>query len=221
MNLFQRILVFWITLLLLAGCQASTPAPTLPAAPITATVPVTAVPTSTAAPTFPPTATTRPTKTPRPTRTPKPTPTLPAGDILSCIPQDTERVSAVVVRVTDGDTIMVQVGHDEFNVRYLGLDTPETYPPPAEWLGPEATARNRELVGGRRITLVADSKADNKDRYDRLLRYIIVDDLFVNYQLVREGFARYYTSPNACGATFYQAEQAAREDDLGLWGPKP
>ncbi len=160
-----------------------------------------------------------PTRTARPTRTPRPTPTLPALAVLSCIPAEGERASAVVAGVIDGDTIEVLIGLLSFRVRYLGIDAPETNLTPAERMGPEATARNRELVSGRRVVLVSDPEADDQDRYGRLLRYVIVEDIFVNYQLVREGLARYYASEFACGATIFQAERAARAGRSGLWAP--
>ncbi len=59
---------------------------------------------------------------------------------------------AVVVRVIDGDTIELEDGR---RVRYIGIDTPETVHPEkdVECYGPEATARNRELVEGKNVEL--------------------------------------------------------------------
>ncbi|MFQ5615378.1 MAG: thermonuclease family protein, partial [Anaerolineales bacterium] len=205
----QPLFILLILTSILAACQTpNTPLPTQPK-------PVVALP----QPTDPPSTAPSPTDVPRPTRTPKPTPTLPAVDEMRCIPLDGERVSGVVAGVIDGDTITVQVGITSFTVRYLGVDTPETNVTPPERMGPEAKARNRELVSGKRAILVADPEADDIDRYNRLLRYVIVGDVFVNYQLVREGLARYYASEFSCGPTIFQAEQDARADDVGLWGP--
>ena len=210
-------LVFF-AMLMLAGCSpptAASPA-AAPAAPTRTEIPpATAL---TPDPTITPASV--PTRTPRPTRTPKPSPTLPSGEDFACLPPDGERTSGVVAGVIDGDTITVQVGVQKFTVRYIGVDTPETSVQPPERMGPEATARNRELVTGKRVTLVSDPGVGNTDRYNRLLRYVLVDEVFVNAVLVREGFARYYASPNAaCGALMFAAENSARSEKTGLWAP--
>ncbi len=212
----RTLLVCLFLSLFLAACRTSAP-PTAASPVASPTASVTPAPTATHTPTETP----LPSRTPRPSRTPKPSPTLPAVEVMSCLPPDGERVSGVVAGVIDGDTIVVQVGLTSFTVRYLGVDTPETNVTPPERMGPEATARNRELVSGERVTLVADPEADDTDRYDRLLRYVIVGEVFVNYQLVREGLARYYASEFSCGPTIFQAENQARSDRVGLWAPTP
>ncbi len=118
-----------------------------------------------------------------------------------------------VVRVIDGDTIEITGG---IRVRYIGIDTPETYPE-VEYYGPEASAKNAELVQGRVVTLRKD--VDNADRYGRLLRYVYVDDLFVNAELVRLGYAEAYPySPNTMHEDlFTRLEDQARKAEVGMW----
>ncbi|MEK6221461.1 MAG: thermonuclease family protein, partial [Chloroflexota bacterium] len=139
----------------------------------------------------------------------------------NCIPLDGKRESGIVVRVIDGDTAEIKVGLLTYTVRYIGIDTPETKKEGVSvqpW-GPEATARNRELVSGKRVTLIRDPKNDDQDIYGRLLRYIIVDETFVNYQLVREGFAFLYISGHTCGPFFFDAYEAAQAEKVGLFTP--
>ncbi len=133
---------------------------------------------------------------------------------------------AEVVRVVDGDTIVVDVNGREERVRYIGIDTPETVRPgtPVECFGKEASAANEELVEGEMVYLEKD--VSETDRFGRLLRYVYVDDpasdelLFVNLELVEQGYAQVSTFPpdvryeNALLA----AQQAAREEQRGLWG---
>jgi endonuclease YncB( thermonuclease family) len=88
--------------------------------------------------------------------------------------------------VIDGDTIDVVINGAEYRVRYIGIDTPENTTS-NEYYGPQATAKNKALVEGKLVILVKD--VSETDRYSRLLRYVIVDGLFVNYELVRQGFA--------------------------------
>jgi micrococcal nuclease len=125
---------------------------------------------------------------------------------------------AQVTAVVDGDTIKVLLNGKEEKVRYIGVDTPEPYRDknPA-CFSKEATARNTELVAGKEVRLVPDT--ENRDRYNRLLRYVYVDDVFVNEQLVREGYATTLTiKPNTQFADlFASAEGEARNAGVGLW----
>ena len=130
---------------------------------------------------------------------------------LSCVPRTVGE--ARVVRVIDGDTIEIAGGE---RVRYIGIDTPETYPD-LEFYGKEAWDKNGELVEGKIVTLEKD--VTDRDRYGRLLRYVYVDGLFVNAELVRLGYARAFAYPPD---THHQdllsrLEEEAREAGLGLW----
>lgn len=160
---------------------------------------------------------------PKPTNTLPPTPTLPNILLFDCIPADGVRTSAIVVGVVDGDTIDISIKGLTFRIRYLGIDTPETRNPETgiEAGGKAASFRNRELVRGQRVTLVSDPNDADKDPYGRWLRYVIVDDIFVNYQLVREGLANLYSSGLQCGPLFFEAWEAANADNIGLHAPHP
>ena len=116
----------------------------------------------------------------------------------------------VVERVIDGDTIELE---NEERVRLIGIDTPER----GEYYFEEATERLRELVEGEEVILERDR--ENRDRYDRLLRYIYFDDLFINLILVEEGFARAYPYDHNLRYEdeFAEAEEIARENGLGIW----
>jgi micrococcal nuclease len=104
-------------------------------------------------------------------------------------------IDAQVVRVVDGDTIIVNVEGQEYRVRYIGIDTPETVHPtkPVEPFGKEASEMNKQLVEGKIVRLEKD--ISETDRYGRLLRYVYVDDIFVNAELVRLGYAQVTTYP--------------------------
>ena len=92
--------------------------------------------------------------------------------------------TARVTRVIDGDTIIIDGG---YRVRYIGIDTPEVYPV-VEAFGIEAWQANRRLVEGREVRLQSD--VSETDKYGRLLRYVYVDNTFVNAELVKQGLAR-------------------------------
>lgn len=129
----------------------------------------------------------------------------------------------VVVAVVDGDTIVVRGG---IHVRLIGVDTPETKDPrrPVGCLGEEAARHTTRLLPpGTSVRLVGD--LEPKDRYARVLAYAYrrADGLFVNAELVRQGYARPLTIPpnlaHAPESTALAAE--ARAAHRGLWSSCP
>ncbi|MDQ5981789.1 MAG: micrococcal nuclease [Patescibacteria group bacterium] len=119
-----------------------------------------------------------------------------------------------VIRVIDGDTIEIEGGQ---KIRYIGIDTSEITTP-IECYGIEASNRNKELVDGKFVKLLKD--VSETDRYGRLLRYVYIDDTFVNELLVREGFANASSYPPDIKyqEQLTEAEKTARANNLGLWG---
>ena len=121
-----------------------------------------------------------------------------------CIPDLSAVEIAQVKRVIDGDSIEIIMNGEVYQVRYIGINTPEYYSgerPAAV----KATQANQKLVEGKTIYLFKDQS--NTDKYDRLLRYVLTDEVFVNRELVREGYAeaREYRPDTACHAVFEAA----------------
>jgi micrococcal nuclease len=143
-----------------------------------------------------------------PALTPAPaTATLPAG------------VDVAVRRVVDGDTLEVTGGE---RVRLIGVDTPESVAPdrPVGCFGKEASRFTASLVPpGTQIRLVGD--VEQRDRYGRLLAYVYrqADGLFVNAELLRQGYAQLLTIPPNIAHTdeFTAIAGRAREGAQGLW----
>ena len=107
-------------------------------------------------------------------------------------PISTECDYQQVERVVDGDTILLS---NQSRVRLLGIDTPETVHPEkaVEFYGKEASDKLKEYVDGKTICLKRDeNKTIDLDEYDRLLRYVWIDDILVNRELVKEGYAFVY-----------------------------
>ena len=117
-----------------------------------------------------------------------------------------------VSEVIDGDTIRLANGE---KVRLIGINTPETGQPYYS----DATDKLTELVDGKTVTLKKDK--DNKDQYGRWLRYIYVDDIFVNLEMVKGGYALSYRfEPNIKHVDeFDDAEEEAREAGRVIWSP--
>ncbi|MEZ5169262.1 MAG: thermonuclease family protein [Acidimicrobiia bacterium] len=132
---------------------------------------------------------------------------LPAGD------------DAVIERVVDGDTLVVAGGT---RIRLIGIDTPETVHPskPVECFGREASAVTEQLLApGTEVRLVYD--VERTDRYDRTLAYVyrLDDGLFVNAELLEQGYAQISTfPPNVAHVDeFRDLQTEAREEQRGLW----
>ena len=121
--------------------------------------------------------------------------------------------TAAVTQVIDGDTIVIE---GNYHVRYIGIDTPEIRPV-LEAYGLEAWQANRELVEGKKVRLERD--VSETDRYGRLLRYVYVNDVFVNAELVRLGLAEAIAYPPDTKHQDYfeELETAARRSGLGIW----
>lgn len=163
-----------------------------------------------------------PTVVPTPTHTAAstPLPTAPIGreaEVCGTIPSASAGLPhARVVRVIDGDTIVLEGGQ---RVRYIGVDTPELSDG-VEFLAHEAREANRGFVEGRIVSLEKDYS--ETDRFGRLLRYVYVDSTFVNAELVRMGYAEAKAYPPD---TKYQSclealEREAREAGTGIWGAR-
>lgn len=154
---------------------------------------------------------------------PTPTPTA----LPTATPEPGERETAEVVRISDGDTIVVRLADGkEYRVRYIGIDTPETHHPDigAEPFGYEASALNREYVKVG-DTVILEKDITNTDQYGRLLRYIFTEDgVFVNAELLRAGLAqaRNYEPDSKYADYFFALQQEAKAEGRGMWaGPTP
>ena len=130
--------------------------------------------------------------------------------------------AATVVKVVDGDTVVVETAGRTERVRLIGIDTPEATGGflPVECFGDEATAFTRSLLPeGTEVRLTRD--IEPRDRYDRLLAYLhrAGDGMFVNLEIAANGYAEaLIIEPNSIHAdAFYAAAAGAREQELGLW----
>jgi len=83
-----------------------------------------------------------------------------------------------VTRFVDGDTIAVDMNGKTEKVRFIGVDTPETHKPntPVQCYGPAASAFTKNFIGKNKVRLDSDPLSTNRDRYDRLLRYVYLPD---------------------------------------------
>lgn len=128
---------------------------------------------------------------------------------------------ATVKEVVDGDTVKVQIKGDTFTIRLIGIDTPELKDPrkPVQCYAKEASSYTKNTLLGKNVFLEADSSQDNKDKYNRLLRYIYVNGELFNKLTIQNGFAYEYTydRPYHYQKQFKAAEADAILNKRGLW----
>jgi micrococcal nuclease len=127
-----------------------------------------------------------------------------------------------VTQVIDGDTIEVLMGNEEMRVRLIGIDTPEVKHPskPQECFGIEASEAMKQFLKGKKVRLETDSSQGDKDKYNRFLRYVFLEDgTNINEAMIAEGYAKEYTYDTTYKyqKEFKEAEKKAQENNNGLW----
>lgn len=130
---------------------------------------------------------------------------------------------ARIVRVTDGDTIVVRSGSGRrFKVRLIGIDTPEVFGG-VECGGRQASASMKRLAPpGRRVRVYGDPTQDRRDAFGRLLAYVKTrGGPQLNIAQVRRGWAKVFVfrrNPFRQTASFRRAARSAKRGRRGVWG---
>lgn len=138
---------------------------------------------------------------------------------FNCLPSPQDSQTARVLSVIDGDTIKIQQDDKKISVRYIGINAPELDSEESE-IAEEALKLNQQMVENQTVTLYRDTS--ETDRFGRLLRYVFVGDIFINYEMVRLGYARQrdYPPDSACKQLFIQAQEEAISLRRGIWKSK-
>jgi len=138
------------------------------------------------------------------------------------------QTNATIVRVVDGDTVIVQIDESQLScpdtctqperLRIVGIDTPEIVKPGSkpECYGYESSQYASAILEpgtGVRLEL-----QDERDRYDRLLGYLYIGDTDYGTEMIENGYAYAYRAYDHDKQLEYlQIETQAREQGLGLW----
>lgn len=128
------------------------------------------------------------------------------------------KVLVKVLRVVDGDTIVVELYGKEEKVRLIGVDTPETvdHRKSVQYYGIEASNFTKKMLAGRGVELEFDF--DPRDKYDRLLAYVWLDGVNFDSELIRLGYARAYLRfPFRYFREFEKLGREAERNKVGLW----
>ena len=126
--------------------------------------------------------------------------------IVGCTQQETT-ISGI--EIIDGDTFRLETGE---TVRLIGIDAPELSQPGGV-LSREYLAH---LLLGKPITL--EKGSEDRDNYNRLLRFVYTGNLCINEEMIRQGYAEARYLPESPIREYYlQLEIQAETAKAGLW----
>ena len=136
--------------------------------------------------------------------------------------ESSNKIEVELVGTVDGDTAKFKMNGEQITVRFLGINTKETVDPEIgeEAWGKEASNFTKEkLENATKIELEFDSSTDEKDKYNRYLAWIWVDDELLQNSLVESGLAENYMLKNnyKYAGILQESEENAKNNKLGIW----
>lgn len=128
-----------------------------------------------------------------------------------------------VVRIVDGDTIVVKKNGKKIKVRFIGVDCPESVHPDSDKnveYGKIASKYTKKKLKGKKVKLEYDK--DKKDQYGRTLAYVYYGKNYktmINKSLIKAGHAKakYYSPNKRYKKTFEKLQKTAKANKKGLW----
>jgi micrococcal nuclease len=115
----------------------------------------------------------------------------------------------ICTSIIDGDTFRLSNGE---TVRLIGIDAPELNQPGGE----ESREYLAQLILNKGITL--EKGYEERDKYNRLLRFVYIGNLCINEEIIRQGYAEArYLTENPLREYYIQLEMEAETAKAGLW----
>lgn len=135
---------------------------------------------------------------------------------------EAKTISVKFKKCVDGDTATFTYNGEDLKARFLAIDTPETKHPTKgeEPFGKEASNYTCErLKSATKIKLEYDSGSDEKDKYDRHLVWVFVDDSLLQEELISKGLAKvaYLYGDYKYTNKLKESEKIANDKKLGIW----
>lgn len=129
-----------------------------------------------------------------------------------------------VISVTDGDTIRIDYDGVSTPLRLIGVDTPETVDQrtTVQCFGQEASDYLKTKLTGKQVAIESDPTQSDRDKYNRLLRYVYLNGEDVGLSIIANGYGHEYTYyiPYQKQSEYQAAEKSAASHNLGLWSPQ-
>ncbi|MBU7047521.1 MAG: thermonuclease family protein [Theionarchaea archaeon] len=114
----------------------------------------------------------------------------------------------ICTSVIDGDTFRLETGE---TVRLIGIDAPELSQPGGE----KSREYLAQLILNKGVTL--EKGYEDRDKYDRLLRFVYIDDISINEEMIRQGYAEARYLTDSIREYYIQLEIKAEIAKTGLW----
>ena len=130
---------------------------------------------------------------------------------------------AQVIKVVDGDTLTISIGGKNETIRIIGINTPEIVDPrkPVECFGQKASDKAKEQLNGKTVQLEADATQGELDKYNRLLRFVWLENGMVDFgaMMIQDGYAYEYTynTPYTYQTKYKELQKEAEQNKKGLW----
>lgn len=127
-----------------------------------------------------------------------------------------------VVRVVDGDTLVISYNGVDEKLRLIGVDTPESVHPDKSKnteFGNTVSSYSKSQLEGKSVGIEFD--VQERDQYGRLLAYIYIGNKMYNKTLLSKGYASVSTYPPNVKYVdeFTKLQKDARENQVGMWAP--
>lgn len=136
--------------------------------------------------------------------------------------ENNKKIKVEYYSCIDGDTAKFKLNDEIIKVRFLGIDTPETPNSPrgeGEFWEEATNFVKKKLENANKIEIEYDENALKKDKYDRDLAWVFVDDELLQEKIVLKGLAKTYVLHN--NYKYYNelnnAEEYAKKNNLGIW----
>lgn len=134
-----------------------------------------------------------------------------------------ERISVNFKECIDGDTASVLLNNEEIKIRFLAIDTPETKHPTKgeEPFGKDASNFTCDkLTNANKIEIEYDINSDKKDKYDRYLVWVWIDDYLLQDELIKNGLAEvaYLYGDYKYTGTLEDHQSISKANKVGIWG---
>lgn len=136
-----------------------------------------------------------------------------------------EKIKVTLDSCVDGDTANFVINKKVKKVRFIGINTPESVKKDnkIEPYGKEASNYTcKKLKGAKKIELEYDPKSDKKDKYDRVLAWVYVDNKLLQKELVEKGYAevKYLYDNYLYSDELKKSEEKAKKKKLKIWSNK-
>jgi micrococcal nuclease len=131
-----------------------------------------------------------------------------------------EKISVKLNKCIDGDTARFILNGKDIKVRFIGINTPEYSDDKKESFGKEASDYTCELLtNAKKIQVQYDPKSTEKDKYDRDLLWVFIDNELLQVKVIEKGLGKvaYVYGDYLYINELKEAENIAKGNNLCIW----